>query len=303
MVALQGLLQHLLTHVVQVQALEFLLGLDVLLGNCVFDSCHGCWVLGDRCWECGGWHMLNLRCNWRCSLHIVELLFQRTHLAAHIVHVTTKLEQNLIQNLTFVLKAMIATAIAMDGGQLCGFMILRDELTEHLSGDGTFGRKHTNLFSDILQLANVARPLIVQQHLLGTLVEHHAVHLIFLGHLQGKQTEQQDDILATLTQRRHLDGYRVEAIVEVFAEATLADGLTDIHIGSGYNTHIGFTNLGATHRDILTSFEHTQQSRLGGQRQFAHLVKEERTLVSYTKVTWRIVDGTSVRTLYMSKEF
>ena len=78
---------------------------------------------------------------------------------------------------------MIATAIAMDGGQLCGFMILRDELTEHLSGDGTFGRKHTNLFSDILQLANVARPLVMQQHLLSTLVEHHAVHLIFLGHL------------------------------------------------------------------------------------------------------------------------
>ena len=197
---------------------------------------------------------------------------------------------------------MIAAAFAMDRRQLRAFVIVRNKLTEHLGGNVSLGREYANLLSNILQLAHVAGPLVVHQQLLGALVKHYTVHLVFLGHLQGKQAEQQDDILATLTQGWHLDGYRVEAIVEVFAEATLADGLTDIHIGSSYNTYIGFTNLGASHRYILACLEHTQQSRLGSQRQFAHLVEEERTLVSHTKVTWRIVDGTRIRTLYMSKE-
>ena len=142
----------------------------------------------------------------------------------------------------------------------------------------------------------------MHEQLLGALVEHHTVHLVFLGHLQGKQSEQQYDILATLAQRGHLDGNRVETIVEIFAEATLTDGLTDVYVCSGYDAHIGLTHLGSSHGDILARFEHTQQSGLSGQWQLAHLIEEQGALIGHTEVSWRIVNGTCVRTLYMTKE-
>ena len=179
---------------------------------------------------------------------------------------------------------------------------MRNELRQSLGGDSTLGRENADLFGDILELAHIARPLVVHEQLLGALVEHHAVHLIFLGHLQSKQSEQQYYILATLAKRGHLDGNRVETIVEVFAEATLTDGLTDIYVCSGYDAYVGLTHLGSSHGDILSRFEHTQQSGLSGQWQLANLIEEQCALVGHTKVSWRIVDSTSIRALYMTKE-
>ena len=128
---------------------------------------------------------------------------------------------------------------------------MRNELRKDGGGNGAIGTENRQLLGDALKLAHVAGPLVVHEQLLGALVEHHAVHLIFLGHLQSKQAEQQDDILATVAQGRHLYLHLIEAVIEVFAEATLADGLTDIYVCSGNYTHVGLTNLSGTHGNIL----------------------------------------------------
>ena len=159
---------------------------------------------------------------------------------------------------------MVAATLAMDGGQLSRLLILRDELRKDGWGNGAVGTENRQLLGDALKLAHITWPLIVHQHLLGVLVEHHAVHLVLLGHLQGKQAEQQDDILATIAQGRHLYLHLIKAIIEVFAETPLADGLTNIDISSSHNTYIGLTNLGGSHWDILTILEHTQQTGLSG---------------------------------------
>ena len=138
--------------------------------------------------------------------------------------------------------------------------------------------------------------------MLGSLIEHDTVHLVFLGHLHRKESEEQDDVLATLTQGRHLDGYRVQSVVEILAESAFADGLEDIHVGSSHDAHIGLTYLCASNGDIFARLKHTQQSCLSSQRQLANLVEKQCALVGHAEVTRRVIDRTCIRTLNMSEE-
>ena len=74
----------------------------------------------------------------------------------------------------------------MDGGELGSLVVLRDESAQHVGGDGTLGAEHGDLARDVLQLADVARPLVAHQHLLGLVGQHHLVHPVFLCHLHGE---------------------------------------------------------------------------------------------------------------------
>ena len=71
MIALKGFFEHLLTKVVEIQALQLLLGLDVFLSVGVFYRSHRCWVLGDGCWICGGGRRQRIDGGRLSGLHIV----------------------------------------------------------------------------------------------------------------------------------------------------------------------------------------------------------------------------------------
>ena len=71
MIALKGFFEHLLTKVVEIQALHLLLGLDVFLGVGILDRCHGCGVRGDGCWICGGGRRQGIDGGRLSGLHIV----------------------------------------------------------------------------------------------------------------------------------------------------------------------------------------------------------------------------------------
>ena len=53
MIALKGFFEHLLAKVIEIQALQLLLGLDVFLGIGILDRCHGCGVRSDGSRICG----------------------------------------------------------------------------------------------------------------------------------------------------------------------------------------------------------------------------------------------------------
>ena len=233
-------------------------------------------------------------------LHFLDPFFQHADFLSHILYVASQFEENLVENLAFVLKRVVT--LAMDGSQLRGFRILGDKLAEHISRNQSLWREDGNLLGDIFQLAHVARPLIMHEQLLGILIEHHTIHLVFLSHLHGKQAEQQHDVLTTFAQWRHLDGDRIQAVIQILTETPFADSLLNIHVGSGYDANISFAHLGSTYRDIFARFEHTQQSCLRSQRQLSHFIEKQRTLIGHTEITGRIVDSTRKRTLNMAEE-
>ena len=189
----------------------------------------------------------------------------------------------------------------MDGCQLGALLVLRNEAGQYLGGNLTLGTQYRQLFGDALQLADIARPLVAHQHVLGLVGQHHLVHAVFLGHLHGEESEQQHDVLAALAQGRHLDLHLVQTIVEVFAETAFADGLADIDIGSCHHAYIGLAHLGGSDGDVLAILQHTQQAGLGGDGQLAYLVEEQGALVGGSEVTQRIVDGSRKRAFHMAE--
>ena len=221
------------------------------------------------------------------------MLLQGTHLTAHVIDVATQLKEDLIEDLTLVLETVIAT-FTVNRGQLGGLLIQRYEAAEHLGRDMALWGEHGDLLSNVLQLAHVAWPLIAHEDLLGFLIEHDTVHLVFLCHLHGEETEQQHDVLATLTQRGHLDGDGVQAVVEILAETPLADSLTDILVRSGHDANVGLVDLSASHRDVFARLQHAQQPGLRSQRQLTHLIEEEGALVGHTEIAWRVIDGSGI---------
>ena len=71
MIALKGFFEHLLTKVVEIQALQLLLGLDVFLGIGILDRCHGCGVRSDGSRICGSGRRQGIDGGRLSGLHIV----------------------------------------------------------------------------------------------------------------------------------------------------------------------------------------------------------------------------------------
>ena len=232
---------------------------------------------------------------------LVHLLPQTVHIAAQVAHVSSQFVEDFVEQFALALVGMFARVA--DDGQLRAFGVLRNEFRQRFHVDFTLFAENRHLLGDVLQLAHVSRPFVAQ-HLLGSrLGQRDFRKMVFLRHLQGEKSEQQQNVLATVAQCRHLDGNRVQAIVEVFAETSLADGLLHIHIGRRHDAHVGLHHLLTTHADILARLQHTQQPSLRRQRQFAHFVEENRALVGHTEIALALADGTRERTFFVSEQF
>ena len=127
--------------------------------------------------------------------------------------------------------------------------------------------------------------------------------MVFFGHLHGEEAEEQEDVVSTLSQCRHLYRDSVEAVVEVLAKAAFAHSLAHVYVGGCHDADIRFPYLSSTHADVFSRFEHAQQSCLRLYREFAHLVEEDGTLVGNTEVSFAFAYGSSEGTLLMSEEF
>ena len=159
-----------------------------------------------------------------------------------------------------------------NSGQLSTLHVLRNELQDGLSIYLTLLAKDRHLLRNVLQLADIAGPLVFQQQLLGLIRQRDFRQTILLCHLHGKKSKQQHDVFTTVTQRRDGDGNRIQAIEQVFSETAFSDGLAHIHIGGRNNAHIRLHDLLSSHADILTRFQYSQQAGLRSQGQLSHLV-------------------------------
>ena len=234
-------------------------------------------------------------------MNVVELFAQAVHLASQVGDVASQFEENLIENLALALVG-VGTAGLRDGGQHGALRVLWDELAQHVGGDLALFAEHGHLFCDVLQLAHVARPFVVEHELLGLFRERDFGQPELLSHLQGEEAEQQDDVLATVAQGWHLDGDGVEPVVEVFAEASLADGFLHVDVGGSHNAHVGLADLCAAHADVFPTLEHSQQSCLCGHGQLAHLVEEDGALVGHAEIALALADGACERPFLVAEQ-
>ena len=229
-----------------------------------------------------------------------ELFLEQVHVLAQVAHVAPQFEEDLVQYLALRLEAVVA--VAGYGCQLGALLVLRYEVCEHLGRYRPVLAQYGYLLGDVLELAHVAGPLVPHQHLLGLVGQRHFLHPVLLGHLHREQAEQQHDVFAAVAQRRHLYGYGVEAVIQVFAEAAFADGLAYVHVGGCHYPHVGLPHLGGPYGYVFARFEHAQQACLRGERQLAHLVEEQCSLVCHAEIARAVVYRAGERAFHVAEQ-
>ena len=189
--------------------------------------------------------------------------------------------------------------------QVGGFTRRRNiEVRQYLRCNDALLGEDAHLLNHILQLTYVPRPFVGHHHLLGLWSKAQRLwNAILLSCVHCKFLEQEQHVIVSLTQRRHLHADGAEPIVKILAETTFANGLLYLNVSGSNNAHVGLLGFRTSHRDVFTRFQDTQQSHLCAERQLAHLVEEQSPSVCRSKVSIVITDCSSERPLGVSKQF
>ena len=97
--------------------------------------------------------------------------------------------------------------------------------------------------------------------------------------LVGEVLREQADVVAPRPQRRQVDPHHVDPVEEVAAKLAALQHLVDLAGGGGDHPDIHRVLLPGPHPPHPPLLEHAQQLRLERQRQFPHLVEEQRATV------------------------
>ena len=133
--------------------------------------------------------------------------------------------------------------------------------------------EHDRALDHVLELAHVARPSYAIRRSSAsraTLIRG----LLFLRAVDLQEViDQQRDVVAALRERRAGDGDHVQAIEEIFAEATGFDLGLEVAVGGGDQTKVRAVRATAE-RLVLAFLQDAQQLDLHRRRQLADLVEK-----------------------------
>src|SRR5438128_4683489 len=140
--------------------------------------------------------------------------------------------------------------------------------------DDPAGRHDDGPVDLVLQLADVAGPLVLDDGLQGLGAEAHlALEGLRIAPEEGIGEE--DHVLTALAERRQVDGDHGEAIVQILAEASAPQGLVEALVGGRDHAHVDGDDLAAAHPLDLALLQEAQQLDLKGQAHLRDLVQEE----------------------------
>ncbi|MDV7398151.1 hypothetical protein RZS08_42505, partial [Arthrospira platensis SPKY1] len=91
--------------------------------------------------------------------------------------------------------------------------------------------QRAHLLDDVVQLSYVPRPVGNCQHLQGVAGEAGFRLAVAAGERAQEVLGEKRDVLATPRQRRDLQADDIDAVIEVFAELTAAQGLLEVAVG------------------------------------------------------------------------
>ena len=149
-------------------------------------------------------------------------------------------------------------------------------LRQIVDGDlGALGDQHAAL-DDVLQLADVARPAVADQHVIRRRRDRLDVALVPLPVLLEEVLAEQRDVLGPLAQRRHAQRDRVDAEVEILAQLAVAQRRVEIDVGRADQPEVHADDAVAADRAVLALLQHAQQLGLQVRRHLADLVEQQR---------------------------
>ncbi len=133
---------------------------------------------------------------------------------------------------------------------------------------------------DILQLANITRPAVVQQRLPGAIGKAWKQRQAQLAaHLDREVLCHQHYIALALAQRRELHHVKGQPVEKIGAEGAVAYHFRQIGIGGAYQTDVNLQRLAAADALQLAILNHPQQLLLNQHRGRSQFVEKQRAAV------------------------
>jgi hypothetical protein len=164
------------------------------------------------------------------------------------------------------------------------------------------GREKNSALHEIFELADVAGPGIVREgvhgvggNVLDGFVEAAADFLDQVANEEG-------NVLATLAQRRDVDGENVEAIVEIAAEGALGDEPRKIAIGGGDDANVHALRAVAAEALEFLLLENAEELGLELERNVADFVEENGAAIGEFEAADFLVDGTGEGAAFVAEK-
>src|SRR5271166_6570500 len=138
----------------------------------------------------------------------------------------------------------------------------------------TAGCEDHGPFDLILELADVARPIVLLKQIQGCMIKFSDLLLLALACDRQEPSRQQRDVAPPRPQRWELDRENSEAVVEVGAKPACRDRGLEIAVSRREYPHVNLLGPCIAHRDDLSVLKHAQQRRLHRERHLAYLVEK-----------------------------
>src|ERR1700683_338715 len=152
-----------------------------------------------------------------------------------------------------------------------------------VEGDVGARRQHHGTFDYIFQFTHVTRPGIGHQGPPCSWRDVPRWAVIFLCVPLQEEIDEQGNILFALAQRRKVDGDHIEPVEEIFAEAAVADRLSEIDVGGGDDAHIHLNFLHSAEVHEAAVLQDAENFGLGIETHGGDFVEEERAPVRHLK--------------------
>src|SRR5262245_61216792 len=153
-------------------------------------------------------------------------------------------------------------------------------------------RQDDRSFDHVLQLANVAGPVVALERVNVLRCQRWCRHPMFLRHPRNGVGGQLWDVVFSGAERRQLEREDIQQIVQVLAKSAGADFVAEILIGR--RNHPDVTGPRDVFADslVLPLLQHTQELRLQLDRQLADFVEKNRPAVRRLKAARPFTDRT-----------
>ncbi len=166
-----------------------------------------------------------------------------------------------------------------DGRGGGGLVTHRGGELEHVRGDHRPVGQQRDPLEHVAELAHVAGPRVRQEPLLGLRRQGLERQAVVGADADQQMLGEQDHVAPALAQRRKAKGEDGESVVEILAEAALADGGLQIGVGGADDPRVGRLGMRAAQAPDRALLDDGQQLGLERLRQEPDLVQEDRALV------------------------
>src|SRR6266513_3904663 len=138
------------------------------------------------------------------------------------------------------------------------------------------GKNYRSLY-EILQLSHVTWPVIGLERFHGLRRDRLDARLHPLGEFLSKVSNQQGNIFRAVPEGRDGNRKDFEPVIQIAAKLLFLHHPTEIAVGRGDDADIDMNRPSAAQTFELLLLEHSEQLDLQFQRNFPHLVEEDRS--------------------------